>query len=600
MIIEKYVQHMVEKYGRREAASHCAKIAGDILEATSHLVKVSSVARGAAVCVFIARLIEVMGVRGLHRSILPGKGVVAHQLLAVAFPRILRDVVSTGASGREGVARIAEARVREARDVLDRGDALYSSRADVVEQAVEDATLMAVNAVEFLLRNANVFGVELERARVYTELSLMSYRLHLWGVADAIVEDPESRSAVIIEWKSERREDEKTPRVGPEDSLQAYGYALLEADRLGYEDVFEPILEGRIGAVVIRPVAPGGRALPYYAVYPSGICTSRSCWSQDKLRTSLELIILLAEHLALVMASKRRVSQVLQTNWDIIEATCSIWTKSGQQRPVFNRIPEHPALQMYNPLRRGNQWPCGSCPYREACIYYVFTSTEPEFVQLRKEAWRTRYAVMEMRENALQPYKEVRKLILSHGNYNWIKGHVKTRILSDGNRVDLFDEAIVDEAGVTLKRVITRFERSAGVIVTLREGKPAVVYFNEPHVADPLLRLNFYGVVAESRYDETEDRIVVRIEPVSPPSRVYLPRLMDLQAENPDLFRNVLAFEVNVELTHLELLALDAYERGTYRALTKFDKEELSEAEQTLALIFGGLDWEAIAAKREG
>ena len=598
VLIEEYVKQMVSRYGSAHSADFCTRVAGELLESTSHLVKVSSIARGAGVCVFIARLIELMGVRGLYHSVLPGKGAVVHQLLAVAFPRILRDTVAGGLSRNE-VPKIARSLVEEVYRLLENMDALYTDNQNVIEEAKNDAVIMAVNGVEFVTRFACRFGVNLEKASVYTELPLMSYRLHMWGVADVVIEDSESRSALIIEWKSYRGSNERTPRISIEDVLQAYGYALLEADRLGYDDVLQPVLDNRIGIAVVRPVS-SGRAIPYYVVYPREACTASSCWSRDELREQIEFMMLLAEHLTLVLASKKKAANRLQMRWDTIETMCSIRTWSGATRPVFNRIPEHPLLRkrMSNPKRRDSSWPCNACPYRDACEYYVFSSTDPEFIDVRRLAWRTRYAIMEIRENALQPYREIRDLVISHGGYDWVRGHVKTRILSDGNRVDFFDEANVEEDGVVLHRRPTRFEDSEDIIITLREGKPAVVYFNESHVADPLLRLGFYGIVTDAKYDETIDRIIVRLEPASPPSRIYIPLLLDLQQRSPELFRNVLAFEVNVELTHLELLAVDAFERGTYKALEEFEQETLEEAEKTLALILGGLDWNSFINQR--
>ena len=113
----------------------------------------------------------------------------------------------------------------------------------VMDAARRDAAAMLENAARFVSEVSGRIGLDLKRARVYSEMQLISYRLHVWGVLDALVEDPYSRRALVIEWKS-GVENGKAPAVHDWELAQVHVYALMEADRLGYGEPKEAVLRG--------------------------------------------------------------------------------------------------------------------------------------------------------------------------------------------------------------------------------------------------------------------------------------------------------------------------------------------------------------------
>jgi len=324
-------------------------------------------------------------------------------------------------------------------------------------------------------------------------------------------------------------------------------------------------------------------------------------------------LVLAAEHLTLSVTDPQKHLKHARN----VEEICSVVTGDGRRRPVFRLVPElvldrdRVRLPMGYPLdkstrrplpREGLRWPCKLCPdnVREACIYYLSSGQDARYADFRafrtfrNESWRARFAIYAHRENALAPYKHFRDLALRYGSdMEWIRGRLVNRVLPDGSRVDLFDEAWVDGSELVLARPPLRWERDNMHLFTLREGKPAAVFLNEDHVRDPLLRASFHGSVSSVEYDEEADRVYVRVTPANKLSRIYPALLKHLAETGAEMFHGVVALEVNVELTQLELLGVTATEMGTVRrgaeALERLDREEQLEARDMLALLFGGV-----------
>ena len=181
-------EHVSEITGLRK----CGEWAREALSRTSHLVKARSVAYAASFCVYAARLAEAMGVTGFWHSMLPGKGSIVHKLLAIAFPLMIlenRDRLAEGSW--HSLLRDPTDYVREAEERLDDAGIPVRGEADwrVVDAARKDAAAMLKHAARFVSEASKCIGLDLAGARVYSEMQLMSYRLHVWGVLDALVEE---------------------------------------------------------------------------------------------------------------------------------------------------------------------------------------------------------------------------------------------------------------------------------------------------------------------------------------------------------------------------------------------------------------------------
>lgn len=610
---------LIERFFRDQTGRDaCGKYGLALLDSTSHLVRARSVATAAVQCIYMARLAEVMGVRGFQYSVIPGKGQVVHLVLSMAFPKLMAEYVSKGELEDSDYRREVEYAVDwlKVNGVLDLTREEFPREDVVIEQSQE----LAIGGVYFVERAfssmlGNKFREALSNAVVLTEHNMLSYKLHVWGVADAIIEDPESGRAVIIEWKTYSSSESRTPSISEVDIAQAYVYALLESERLGhthlksrFEDYVRSVLgepeKGRKAKIipgVVRP-SPTGRASRVYVRHPLH-CegpTSKNRCDYYELRKLLAKIVLSAEHLALALTDIRRLE-----NWRSVEDLCKV-KRLERERTVFRLTPEIEFeesqiwLPRGNPLREKLRWPCSACHDNvlEACIYYMRSGikdpTFDDFKKARNEAWRARFAVYEHRENALMPYKQLLKMALDFGvDFSWIKGSLRRRVLPDGSRVDFFEEAYIEDDEVVLIRPPMKWEKENSHLFTLREGKPAAIYFNEEHVTYPFHRLSFHGSVSSVEYDSETDNVTVRVAPANKISRIY-PKILEFHYDRrARVFRNVVALEVNVELTQLELLGIAAAEMGTIRRAVKARQamlrgEEPGE-EDLLALLFAGV-----------
>jgi len=575
---------MIEKYiSEITGFSRCGEWAEEILEETSHLVKARSVAYAASFCVYAARLAEAMGVTGFWHSILPGKGSLVHKLLAVAFPQMVlenRDKLARGA--QRSLLRDPADYVRMAEEKLEDAGIPLGEEAEqmVLDAARRDAGTMLEHAARFVSQASNRVGLDLNNARVYSEMQLISYRLHVWGVLDALVEDPYNRRALVIEWKSGAEYD-KAPQVQSWELAQAHVYALMEADRLGYEEPKEAVLKGHVVPAVIRP---RGRE-PIYSISPVYKTSER----REDLGDLLDRIVLAAEHLTLIVCN---VNKLVGSEADKL---CKVKGYKDRTVSAFRRVPD--GLPGGNPKREPRIWPCRACSMVNECRFYIYSSEEPS--ELDKLAWRARHAVYQVRENALEPYKALRDIL--RGEELWkLPSDQRTRKieeiasrlsgkLSGGNRFDVFEEAEATGNGLVLRRRIKESEEREGRVMTVREGKPVAVFFGELHVSDPLLLLTYSGRVGEVSIDGGELSVYVLAPNVAS-------RLSDILfelylSEWRELTSTVIALETNVDLTQLELKAIDAFQRGTKtasRALKKEVSEELEKFKQrALAELFG-------------
>jgi len=627
---------LVELFVRENApgGDACAEAVRIILRETPHLVKARSAATAAATCVFRARLAEAFGVRGFYHSIIPGKGQPLHALLAAAFPRAFQAYRDYGFSGE---LHAADQAVREALDRL--ADAGLGN--DIDSTVVEPAVSMISNALStvrdaFEAMAGGEWRAALSRAMVFAEAHLMSYNLHVWGVPDAIVEDPVGGLAVVVEWKSYVPEGAAAARVEAEDIAQAITYAMLEAERLYYRptplyyehpgprwtvnDYVDRILgsppNGRGARIIpviirrlVRPTPASPVTIPHPLLCRGARRSARKC-EYEWLRELIARIVLAAEHLALSVTNiEHYLRRILKGI--IPESSC----RGPDNRLVPRRVPrvslwgQDITLPRGRPLARPPRYPCKVCPdeARVVCEFYVsrggnlsYSLSNQQLAMLlrealervRREAWRARFALFKERENALRPYKLYRERALLHGvNGDWIRGRIDTRLI-DGGRLDFFDEARVDVASgeLELSRPVTRWEKDHEIVVTLREGKPATVLLREEHVRDPLLRVGFHGVVSEVDYDFSQGRLVVRVRAPNNPSRLQVLVLDELRAQQQAYFQGVVAFESNVDLTQIELQGIAAAEIGTIARIQAIARASSAQSsEDILAALFGGL-----------
>ena len=366
------------------------------LRGSSHLVKAASVARAVGRCPFEARLIEITGASDLtaSTSVFPGKGQSVHQVLAVAVPRLFVDFIITREFDKalgavESYVSNAYDELREAR-VPPLEEEARTTRGDAV---IRSAVKMARVFVQFMRHLDAKQVLDVSGARVRAELQLFDYKMHVRGIPDLVVEEPAKRRAVVVEWKTSLgMEGGATP--SPDEIAQGYVYSIMVAHRLGFKDGAEAVQKCAVFPVVIRDK---GRKNPY---------SISRCFNANSTRLSEEKILkeikLAATHLILSMLNLKKVD----SSWDR-EKEKALCGSGG--KVVFRYVPEALRNKGYtlNPHVNTN-YPCGSCRLREACKFYLFSKQNPD--EVHQLAWRTRYRIYGVRENALLPFCSVAKM----------------------------------------------------------------------------------------------------------------------------------------------------------------------------------------------
>jgi len=530
----------------------CRNVLMEGLRGTSHLIKAVSVARAVGRCPFEARLIEVMGASDFmaSASVFPGKGLSVHQVLAVAVPRLFNDFLKY--LDFTGAYKSIDDYVKEAFDEL-----VTSGVPPIAEEGgtrkniiLSSARLMAGKFIELMRDVHNRELIDLSKARVRSELQLYDYKLHIRGIADLVVENPESKRGVVIEWKTSRgAEGGATP--SSDESAQAYIYAILIAHRLGYPDGTKAVLECNVFPVIIRD---RGRINPYSVshCYP----TANRVFDEKNLLNQIKFA---ATHLILSILDLRKVDN----SWDRDKERKICGVKEGDKVVVkYRRVPKilfEDKHYLLNP-KENKDYPCKSCGLKDACEFYLFSGHGMEEVD--KLAWRARYRVFGVRENALQPFYALAK-------EGYINGFIR---LGGASRADYFESLEFDSDGlkVRLRRPIREEEENRGIPLTVREGKPAIIFLRD---ADEIIySTNFTGNVDSVSVRGDEVNVVVSFEGKYTRLEYFL--LKELVEREPNLKQGVVVIEGNVDLTHIELTSIDAFQRATKKAVKEWKAPE--------------------------
>jgi hypothetical protein len=426
-----------------------------------------------------------------------------------------------------------------------------TTRGDAV---IRSAVKMARVFVQFMRQLDAKQVLDVSEARVRAELQLFDYKMHVRGVPDLVVEEPAKRRAVVVEWKTSLgMEGGATP--SPDEIAQGYVYSIMVAHRLGFKDGAKAVEKCDVFPVVIRDK---GRKNPY--------SISRCFKTANSTRLSEEKILkeikLAATHLILSMLNLKKVD----SSWDR-EKEKALCGSGG--KVVFRYVPEALRNKGYtlNPHVNTN-YPCGSCRLREACKFYLFSKQNPD--EVHQLAWRTRYRVYGVRENALLPFYSIAKM-------SWVRGFIR---LEGGARADFFERIEVDreELKAYLIRSVREEEDRRSVPLTVREGKPVTIFLGDSE--EIIYSTSFSGNVDKVLTQGDELRVVVSFEGKFTKLSYFL--LRDLLSREEKLSRGVVAVESNVDLTHIELMAIDAFQR----AVKKLAEEEGLNIEEAKRVAF--------------
>jgi hypothetical protein len=614
----------------------CIDIAYKISSRTTHLAKASSVAIAAGFCPYAARLIEWVGAKGVWLSIkqnLPGKGEDVHKVLSIVFPEVFYNIFYR-----------SQVRVHHIRDIINEkinSAVNYLTRIGIISQQLPRDEIIELirRAIEGLLIASKQLGVNLSNAKVFTETQMISYSFNLWGVPDVVIEDLDSKRAIIIEWKT------GSPHVREKDKIQVYVYMLLELERLGYVNSNMSLDELLNIAVATNPkqtivypmiVRTGIRSSPYYSSYPSLPQATRKDVGEliKEARRYIRKILLSSHFISILVSGLSPVG--LSYDSDALDK-CRIYIASSSGKKVgglaFNFIPQE--------LRRFGPANCelmqkGTCPWGKYCGVYF---TEFEHSGIDAELWKFRYRVITKHLRDLAPYKLLYELSYRYGPYELInyvsrgfgfqvtidmrdiilsgvgKDDIKVEIIQKPNefevkrvtnwgtdtlfngRIDVF-ELILDEYGefiedvLILRRPFRKFEyvdkdRSESILKiasserrprTVRSRKPVQLFAIEPHVNQLTMMQNIFARVDNVKFNYNRREIEVLIRPIS--WALKLPFLLFKLSLRRFFSTNkvtIFVTEVNADLTHIELEAL-----GSLHTVMKKISKELNLSDENV------------------
>lgn len=615
----------------------------DLFEAiarTSHVVKATTVAWGAGFCIYAARLIAAIGAKKVISENIPGKGSDIHKVLSVASLELL----DRWKRGKELNEHIIKEIITNT--IIELDDLVGIKKDEKERKETEDKVFrMLKNLFNIVPRALQKLEIEFQQytnLRFYTELELVDYKLHIWGVPDLIIEDPTTRKAIVIEWKS----DEETPREI--EKYQVYIYSMLEAIRLGYGVTFRDLInaiapdnieETKVLPLIIRP----NHAYSDHPLFPISGSSSAKPVDIQTLRERLKKILITSTYLTLLLmdidsllygAKKHRDESVITT-----KERCS--TKHiglNTNIYIFRMTPAMLFSHSGNPKSQ-DRYPCKVCPFSNAnsklgeCSFY-FGSFEKD--KLDKLMWLYRFKVYRERDRDLIMYKA---LYFTSEQYGLTLRDFEKRLGTEfcGLRLDLeslrvdkysckkgrrkscgnfeinfrkFDVYLNAKIGVyeiakefyknseywndivVLKRKLLPCESTTGEIPYIalpRHRQPVLVTLIEDHVKHPTLGVSLFGRVEKAlslgEVDEDlglecgEEEACIVITPIS--QYLRLPFRLFRRYVNMFGITRALVTEVGADLTNIDLATLHALHIALKNATTSKEFNDITHEEVT-------------------
>ncbi|WP_221290290.1 PD-(D/E)XK nuclease family protein [Stygiolobus caldivivus] len=604
-------------------AKECGNLLKNLDSKVSHLPRVTSIASGVGHCIYEAKLKELLGVKGVISSSFPGKGTTVHKLLALASLHVFGKNEFPG-----DMVKFFRELARELEDA-----------------SIEDEKILtAVDIFSSLLSVKDelftIIGVKQDNVRPIVEQQLYDYDLHMLGVPDLILEDIENKKAVVVEWKTYNVPPDKVKRnsVSSYEKAQVTAYAMLEARRLGYEitpdNYDEPSLydaisgrltDGRIEdvrvlPVVIRPCLKENKRLtlpPHPVLSDRGDIRDR----YKKFRETLGEIFVTARYLTYLVTNFALYGYDKKTDFE------DCFKQVGNQnRIVFLSPPPYP-IPRGKPSSQEKSGLCRFCQVTDECKFYIGSRHINYF---QKMMWALRYASLTEKEKIMWPFRAVYQLSKSYrrekvmervkkgSNIIWEGNDIIFKNESSKNRfhifmnrrertsfkIDILDSMYYDRETDTFVGVrdIRNFEINKGKIRrphVLEESTPIILYVNDRASMIPL-SVNMTGSIVEVNPDKNKEGKETVKYVIDVPSlalsfqKIILKKYLEIY---PEMFKDVIMVQVGVDLTHIDLIALDALQRVIGEKIEKIQglkkKEKLKGLLSSLEKEKERLDFES-------
>ena len=570
----------------------CADIFRNSLKITGHITRATAVAWG-SVCTYAARLLSTLGVRAsLIRENIPGKGSDAHKVLALATLELAKHMRSRN------------------KDIPPKMEDVLKITIEKTEGYIDEITKETYNNLLLVLNNfaklyKNIFTTMnlSNNIKFYVELQLLDYETHIWGTPDVIIEDPDTKKAVVIDWKTTG----DTPNQ--REKYQLYAYAILEALRLGYKpsEVFTAIApdnldQTKIYYAIIRP----NGIYSDHPLMPLSASHKQSKVDIGELRKRLRHVVDIAIYMASLLVDFGTLCCGGGLKYYDLQEQCKVRLGSGEYNAL--RLTP-PGMSRGNPVKQ-NVWQCKICPFSsensklDECRFY-FGSKEKDLVD--KLMWKFRGIVYRERESALVPYRvlyEIGKKVggmktllkdlkegvwyqvsVTNGDFN-VRRHKKTspHIQRYRHRCSVIEvgfeeidfnreirvgvymvEPIGKEALLLLREYLpceTPTTKEVIPIYGLRERQPVIIALPDEHIYTPTLGMVLTAKVeqvllkGEEVYGHECPGVCAVVTPISTnlrfPFRIF--------EEYRELYgiNEVFVSEVGSDLTHIDLATINS------------------------------------------
>lgn len=368
----------------------CVDIFRNSLKITGHITRATAVAWG-SLCTYAARLLSTLGVRASFiQENIPGKGSDAHKVLALATLELAKRMRNGNKAIPPKMEDILKIAVERAEGYI----------GEITKEMYNDLLSMLNNFTKLYKDISTTMNLS-NNIKFYAELQLLDYESHIWGTPDIIIEDPDTKKAVIVDWKTTG----DTPNQ--REKYQLYAYAILEALRLGYKpsEVFAAIApddldQTKIYYAIIRP----NGIYSDHPLMPLSASHRQSKVDIGELRERLRHVVDIAIYMASLLVDFGTLCCGDEQKYYDLREQCKVRLGTGEYNALRLTPPD---MSRGNPVKQ-NAWQCKICPFSskrsklDECKFY-FGPKEKDLID--RLMWKFRGIVYRERESSLVPYR---------------------------------------------------------------------------------------------------------------------------------------------------------------------------------------------------
>ncbi len=604
----------------------------NVLQTTSHLVKVTNVKEAVSFCFYNAKLAEFFGIARIYHTSTPGKGSDVHKLLAFATTNLFKK--SVGEIDDDAVRRSVEEAFN------------FMNKLSLADKQVEENKDLAVSMLSGLvkyLRKEPIpqFGITQEtRLKAIAENQLIDYFLHIVGVPDLVLEfEVEGqKKAVVVDWKTGENSKPNIAR----DMHQLILYSILELIRLGYVDKY---LEKNMPAGILENLVTDSpyklKVLPLVVYGKKGVYSFHPAFPVTGYRRVLKLeefewevrrsiyatIYLLTRVVNLpylralqIVGGERKDKEFREIFWE----SKKFFNEKVDKYPWYMYVPRDVRLIEYGKAgdhkRKDGEWhwKCKMCPYsnidekKDICrFYFTFDGKKVKDrinSTIGKLSYKYRYDILAEKERTLFLNSIPAFLASSYGGLLSVISSDCLAFVSNERfprdfycRKDLYDsdqclriilnrnklvfgvyEVKSAEVDYSLYLELCRRRMACEKENVVIPYKPVLVASAE-EVPYPSLAINTFTKALPLWEKINDERVCIRLVPISPTMRFSLINFINT-IKVLDI-RTVFVVEQNADLTSIDLRAIDAF----HRALTLYKDSDDVFLQQFSTILGEGL-----------